>query len=108
MMAFVEVEDSGDTSLVPGQRLLRDDLAAANEATSQAGGAPAVAKPLLLPVTEISLRTESFLAASASWETVNVLAQAALRARVDRLKGMRENIILGRLIPVGAAASRRC
>ena len=99
MMAYVEVERPGDSGLVAGQRVLRDDFA-------QTGGEPATFRPLLLPITEISLRTESFLAASASWETVNVLAQAALRERVDRLRGMRENIILGRLIPVGAAVRR--
>jgi DNA-directed RNA polymerase subunit beta' len=103
LMSFVEVEEPGDTGLATGQRVQRDDLAAASEAVKQWGGRPATAKPILLPITEVALRAGSFLAASASWQTVKVLTKAALRRDTDRLKGMRENIILGRLIrPAGA------
>ena len=101
MMSFVEVEEAGDTGLIAGQRIRRDELARANESAAQEEKSPATAKALLLPISEIALRTDSFLAASASWQTVPVLARAALRKDTDRLCGMRENIILGRLIPVG-------
>ena len=101
MMSFAEVEDPGGTSLMAGQRIGREELAAINEETEKRGQQPATAEPVLMPITEVALRTGSFLAASASWQTVSVLTKAALRGDTDCLKGMRENIILGRLIPMG-------
>lgn len=95
MMAHVEVDDPGDTGLVPGRQLHRDEWLAANEAARR----PATAKPLLLPISEVALRTGSFLAAAASWQTVKILIRAAVRHDVDSLRGMRENVLLGRLIP---------
>lgn len=101
MMSFVQVADPGETGLIAGQRLQKDAIIAANEQAAREGRQPATASPLLLPITEVALRSDSFLAASASWETVNVLAQAAFREDTDRLTGMRESIILGKLIPAG-------
>ena len=101
LMSYVEVGEPGDTRLIVGQRVRRDELAEVNAEAARSGREPASATPLLLPITEVALRTDSFLAASASWQTVNVLAQAAFRGDADRLEGMRENILLGRLIPVG-------
>jgi len=106
MMGFAEVEDPGDTGLMTGQRVGRDELTAVNEQVEKEGQRPATAKPILMPITEVALRTGSFLAASASWQTVSVLTKAALRRDTDRLKGMRENIILGRLIPMGRGGRR--
>jgi DNA-directed RNA polymerase subunit beta' len=97
LMSYVEIENPGSTGLLAGQRVRRDVLARINANAARA----ATAKPLLLPTTEIALRSDSFLAASASWQTVKILADAALRRDTDRLAGMRENIILGRRIPVG-------
>ena len=96
-MGHVELADPGETDLVVGEPIRRDALVAA--------------KPLLLPITEFALRTDSFLAASASWQTPRIVARAAPRQDTDPLAGVRENIILRRLIPVGAefrsGASRR-
>ena len=88
MMGHVELADPRETDLVVGERIRRDALAAA--------------KPLLLPITEVALRTDSSLAASASSQTPRILARAALNQVTDPLAGIRENIILARLIPVGA------
>ena len=105
MMSHVEIEEPGDTGLIVGRRIRREELAEANENAAREGGRPAAARPLLLPITEVALRADSFLAASASWETVSVLTKAALREDVDHLRGMRENVILGRLIPAGTGRS---
>ena len=107
LMSYVEVGEPGDTRLIVGQRVRRDELAEVNAEAARSGREPASATPLLLPITEVALRTDSFLAASASWETVSVLTRAALREDVDRLRGMRENIILGRLIPAGSEWARK-
>ena len=100
MMSFIQVVEPGDTQLVPGQRLKRDDWERANAEMASEGRRPATAESLLLPITDVALRSGSFLAAAASWETVRVLGRAGLLGEIDQLRGMRENIILGRLIPV--------
>ena len=107
MMSYVEVEDPGETSLVVGRQIRRDELAETNAMASRQGKKAAKARSLLLPISQIALRTDSFLAASASWKTVSVLTEAAIRGSVDRLKGMRENVILGRLIPTDPRAGSR-
>jgi len=103
MLSHVRVREAGETALLPGRCVHRDELAAANERARRLGRRPAAAVPLLLPISDVAARTGSFLASAASWQTVNVLVQAALRRDRDALEGMRANVILGRLIPVGAA-----
>ena len=77
-----------------------------NEQLEAAGKQPAVAEPLLLGVTKASLSTESFISAASFQETTKVLAQAAIGGKTDFLRGLKENVILGRLIPAGTGLSR--
>jgi DNA-directed RNA polymerase subunit beta' len=72
-----------------------------NEKVIARGGAPAIAEPLLLGITKASLSTESFMSASSFQETTKVLTEAAISGKVDELRGLKENIIMGRLIPAG-------
>ncbi len=72
-----------------------------NERVISKGGAPAVAEPLLLGITKASLSTESFLSASSFQETTKVLTQASLEGKVDYLRGLKENVLMGRLLPAG-------
>jgi DNA-directed RNA polymerase subunit beta' len=77
-----------------------------NERLKNAGKKPAVAEPLLLGVTKASLSTESFISAASFQETTKVLTQAAISGKTDLLRGLKENVILGRLIPAGTGLSR--
>ncbi|HRS27647.1 MAG TPA: DNA-directed RNA polymerase subunit beta' [Phycisphaerae bacterium] len=105
----VKVVDPGDTDFRVGQVVLRDDFAAKNEQVEMDGGTPAkgrkpkpaTAKTLLLGITKASLQSESFISAASFQETTKVLTQAALAGAEDRLVGLKENVILGRLIPAG-------
>jgi DNA-directed RNA polymerase subunit beta' len=108
----VKVTDLGDvTDLQEGQVIGRDELAAINEKVEAIGGTPAkgkkpkpaTAKTLLLGITKASLQSESFIAAASFQETTKVLTAASLCAKVDRLRGLKENVILGHLIPAGTA-----
>jgi len=97
--------------LKEGQIVTKEELAKANEKVEMIGGTgakgrkpkPATAKTLLLGITKASLRSESFIAAASFQETTKVLTQAALAGRVDRLNGLKENVILGHLVPAGTA-----
>ncbi|MFA5251481.1 MAG: DNA-directed RNA polymerase subunit beta', partial [Phycisphaerae bacterium] len=108
----VKITDLGDaTDLQEGQVIGRDELAAMNERVEAIGGAaakgkkpkPATAKTLLLGITKASLQSESFIAAASFQETTKVLTAASLSAKVDKLRGLKENVILGHLIPAGTA-----
>ncbi len=81
-----------------------------NERVIMRGGAPAEAEPLLLGITKASLSTESFISASAFQETTKVLTEAAIAGKIDELRGLKENVIMGRLIPAGTGLSayKRC
>jgi DNA-directed RNA polymerase subunit beta' len=99
MLRHVRVDTPGDTSLLPGDlvdRFVYEDL---NAKALAEGGEPATAQTVLLGVTKASLVTESFLAAASFQETTRVLTEAAIRGAVDRLVGLKENVIIGRLIP---------
>jgi len=101
MLRRVRVRSSGDTDLLPGEILDRKAFEERNARVIEAGGTPATAQPILLGLTRAALATESFLAAASFQETSRVLTDAAVRGRVDHLRGLKENVILGKLIPVG-------
>ena len=100
MLKFVEVSDGGDTTLLEGQTIERWDVEIANEALA-AGQTPASWKPVLLGITKSSLSTKSWLSAASFQHTTHVLTEASIRGEVDELIGLKENVILGKLIPAG-------
>jgi DNA-directed RNA polymerase subunit beta' len=101
MLRKVKVEDSGDTDLLPGELVDIFKFDDENMAALEKGGRPAAAKRTLLGITKASLATDSFLAAAAFQETSRVLTEAAIRNKVDALHGLKENVIIGKLIPAG-------
>ena len=99
MLRKVRVDSPGDTDLLPGQLVDRMAFEEINARVLAEGGEPATASPVLLGVTRASLSTESFLAAASFQETTRVLTEAAVNSAVDNLRGLKENVIIGRLIP---------
>ena len=105
MLAKVRVDSSGDTELVPGELIDRFTYEDVNAEILAEGGEPATAHTVLLGVTRASLSTSSWLAAASFQETTKVLTEAAVRGAVDKLSGLKENVIIGRLIPARSRAS---
>ncbi len=101
MLRKVKVEDVGDTDILPGDLMDVLKYEYANDRALELGGRPATAKRTLMGITKASLATESFLAAAAFQETAKVLTEAAIRNKVDPLIGLKENVIIGKLIPAG-------
>jgi DNA-directed RNA polymerase subunit beta' len=101
MLRKVIVEDVGDTRLLYGQQLDKFEFEEANEHVRAQGGKEAVARPKLLGLTKASLETDSFISAASFQETTRVLTDAAVRGRYDYLRGLKENVIMGLLIPAG-------
>ena len=101
MFRKVKIEESGSTSLLPGAYVDVNTFEDENLKVLQNGGVPASAKPMLLGITKASLSTESFLSAASFQETSSVLTEAAIRGKVDYLQGIKENVIIGKLIPAG-------
>ena len=99
MLTKVKVETSGDTDLLPGELVDRFAYEDTNAKILAEGGEPATAQPVLLGITRASLNTESWLAAASFQETTRVLTEAAIWGKVDRLVGLKENVIIGKLIP---------
>ena len=106
MLHKVKIEDSGDTGFLPGEYIDINSFEAANTEAIEGGGEPAVAKPILLGITKASLATDSFLSAASFQETTRVLTDAAIKGKVDPLIGLKENVIIGKLIPAGTGMSR--
>lgn len=106
MLRKVKVEDSGDTNLLPGGLIDVFDFEEENARVIAEGGEPAVARPVLLGITKASLATDSFLSAASFQETTRVLTEAAIKGKVDPLLGLKENVIIGKLIPAGTGMSR--
>ncbi len=104
MLRKVKIENSGDTDLLPGEIVDIKIFEDANLKAIQEGGAPASAKRELQGITRASLTTESFLSAASFQESSNVLTEAALKGKVDHLSGLKENIIIGKMIPAGTGA----
>jgi hypothetical protein len=102
MLRRVRVDQQGDTELLPGELVDRFKFETENARVLAEGGEPATAQPVLLGVTKASLNTESFLAAASFQETTRVLTEAAISGQVDRLLGLKENVIIGKLIPARA------
>ena len=99
MLRKVKVEDSGDTNLLPDDDIDRKQFEEINAAVLAEGGEPATASPVLLGITRASLKMDSFLSAASFQETTRVLTEAAVNGEVDYLRGLKENVIIGRLIP---------
>ncbi len=107
MLQKVEVEDIGDTDLLKGEQLDRLDFDELNLAIEKAGKRPATAKPVLLGISKASLQTKSFISAASFQETTRVLTEAAVNGKSDTLEGLKENVIVGRLIPAGTGGMLR-
>ncbi len=101
MMRRVKVIDVGDTDFVPEEQVDKLRFEEANQAVIARGGKPAVGEPLILGITKASLSTESWVSAASFQETTKVLTDASIQGAIDRLKGLKENVIMGRLIPAG-------
>jgi DNA-directed RNA polymerase subunit beta' len=101
MMRWVKVDDIGDTEFLPEEVVDKFKFREENNRVSQAGGRPATGKPVLLGITKASLSTDSFISAASFQETTRVLTEAAINGKVDYLRGLKENVIMGRLIPAG-------
>lgn len=106
MLKKVEVLNPGDSTFVTGDSITRGELAEVNERLIAAGEKPVEAMPLLLGITKASLTTDSFISAASFQETTKVLTQAALEGKSDALRGLKENVIMGRLIPAGSGIPR--
>lgn len=106
MLRRVRIKDAGDTGFLVDDQLERYVFEEENDKTIEKGGRPAIAEPLLLGITKASLSTESFISAASFQETTKVLTQAAIEGKVDSLHGLKENVIMGRLIPAGTGISR--
>jgi DNA-directed RNA polymerase subunit beta' len=107
MLRKVRVETPGDTELLPGELIDRFTIDEVNRAVLAQDGEPATAKTVLLGVTKASLNTDSFLAAASFQETTRVLTDAAISGKKDRLQGLKENVIIGKLIPAGSGLFAR-
>ena len=97
----VRIEDAGDTTLLPGELIELRQVEQVNSAMAITGGAPAEFTPVLLGITKASLNTDSFISAASFQETTRVLTEAAIEGKSDWLRGLKENVIIGRLIPAG-------
>lgn len=106
MLRKMKVEDPGDTDLLPGGQVDVFEFESENKRVRAAGGQEAVGKTMLLGITKASLATDSFLSAASFQETTRVLTDAAIKGKVDPLLGLKENVILGKLIPAGTGMSR--
>jgi DNA-directed RNA polymerase subunit beta' len=107
MLQKVEVTDPGDTDLIKGEQLDRVELDEQNAVIEKEGKKPATATPVLLGITKASLQTRSFISAASFQETTRVLTEAAVNGKVDTLEGLKENVIVGRLIPAGTGGALR-
>ena len=106
MLHKVKIEESGSTDFLPGEYIDINQFETSNTKAIEEGGEPAVAKPILLGITKASLATDSFMSAASFQETTRVLTDAAIKGKVDPLIGLKENVIIGKLIPAGTGMSR--
>ena len=106
MMRKVRIEESGDTTMLPGEYIDVAEFEEQNAEIIEAGKEPAEGRPILLGITKASLATDSFLSAASFQETTRVLTDAAIKGKVDPLLGLKENVIIGKLIPAGTGMGR--
>lgn len=106
MLRRVTIIDSGATEFLPGSLVERSEFEAANRRVVQEGGEPAAGRPVLMGITKASLATDSWLSAASFQETTRVLTDAAINCRSDKLIGLKENVIIGKLIPAGTGINK--
>ena len=106
MLSKFKIEDAGDTDLLPGGLYGKFEIEEANARAAEFGGEPCVPKRILLGITKASLATNSFLSAASFQETTRVLTDAAIKGKNDKLLGLKENVIIGKLIPAGTGMKR--
>ncbi len=106
MLDKIQIDDAGDTNLIPGSRVSMQVFSDANREAAENGQKPAEGSRILLGITKASLATESFLSAASFQETTRVLTEAAIKGKEDRLIGLKENVIIGKLIPAGTGMKR--
>ena len=106
MLSKIRIEEAGDTNLLPGSLYSKTELEEANEIIAGTGGEPAIGRRVLLGITKASLSTNSFLSAASFQETTRVLTDAAIKGKNDKLLGLKENVIIGKLIPAGTGMKR--
>ncbi len=105
MLQKIEIRDSGDTTLLKGENVDRDEFEEENAKIEARGGRPATGEPVLLGITKASLQTRSFISAASFQETTRVLTEASVQGKRDKLVGLKENVIVGRLIPAGTGGA---
>ena len=106
MLRRVKVKEVGDTDFLAGEQIDKALFQRENDRVMKEGGVPAVAEPLLLGITKASLSTDSFISAASFQETTKVLTEASLSGKIDYLRGLKENVIMGRLIPAGTGLNQ--
>jgi DNA-directed RNA polymerase subunit beta' len=106
MLGKIRIIDAGNTNLLPGSFIDIHVYEEANRKVFLEGGIPATARPVLLGITKASLETDSFLSAASFQETTRVLTDAAIKGKRDELLGLKENVIIGKLIPAGTGMNR--
>jgi DNA-directed RNA polymerase subunit beta' len=106
MLQKVRIEDPGDTNFLEGDMVEKSKVRDENDRVETEGGTPATYQPLLLGITKASLSTESFISAASFQETTRVLTEAAIQGSKDTLVGLKENVIMGNLIPAGTGVNR--
>jgi DNA-directed RNA polymerase subunit beta' len=104
MLQKVEIDDAGETDLIQGEQIDKIELDEINARANEEGKKPATGHPVLLGITKASLQTRSFISAASFQETTRVLTEAAVNGKIDTLEGLKENVIVGRLIPAGTGA----
>jgi DNA-directed RNA polymerase subunit beta' len=107
MLRRVRIEEPGDTGLLPGELVEAAEFRRMNNDVVSQGGEPATAATVLLGITKASLNTDSFLSAASFQETTRVLTDAAINGKVDYLRGLKENVVIGKLIPAGSGIEKR-
>src|SRR6202012_2236245 len=104
MLQKVEIDDAGETELIKGEQIDKIEMDEINVRMAEEGKKPASGPPILLGITKASLQTRSFISAASFQETTRVLTEAAVNGKADTLDGLKENVIVGRLIPAGTGA----
>lgn len=104
MTKKVKIVDAGDTTLLPGELVEMQTFEKENQEVEEKGGTPATCEYMLLGITKASLNTESFISAASFQETTRILTEAAVDGKKDLLRGLKENVIIGRLIPAGTGS----
>ncbi len=106
MISKIRISDGGDTDILPGSLISINEFTEANKNIIIEGKKPATGRPILLGITKASLETDSYLSAASFQETTRILTDAAIRGKVDKLQGLKENVIIGKLIPAGTGARK--